>query len=125
MTQALLIKLVGTLGPQDETWQPLKPMISISITEPTMIGSRRLHTHNIVIHDFHLTRRHARIVIRENQWHVQDLGSENGTWLLDASQPRLYLKESTLITQDMLVLMGSLVVQFDLSPIEGPSPHVI
>jgi pSer/pThr/pTyr-binding forkhead associated (FHA) protein len=32
-------------------------------------------------HDSQVSRQHARLFYSEGQWHLQDLGSRNGTWI--------------------------------------------
>ena len=70
--KALPRKVVVTAGPLTGTNVPLG-------TEAVTIG--RADDSTLVLDDTYASTRHARLIQREGQWYVEDLGSTNGTYL--------------------------------------------
>ena len=70
--KALPRKVVVTAGPLTGTNVTLG-------TEAVTIG--RADDSTLVLDDTYASTRHARLIQREGQWYVEDLGSTNGTYL--------------------------------------------
>jgi hypothetical protein len=78
-TTALEVRKIPPLGlyPQAASGSP---PLTYSINE---ISVGRDATCDLVISDRTISSRHARLVFRQDQWWVEDLGSTNGTFLND------------------------------------------
>ena len=70
-TTETVSRIVITSGPKAGLELPLG-------AEPLTIG--RSSESGLVIRDDYTSTQHARLVLRGDQWMVQDLGSTNGTW---------------------------------------------
>ena len=79
-------KVVVTAGPLTGTNVTLG-------TESVTIG--RADDSTLVLDDTYASTRHARLIQRDGQWYVEDLGSTNGTYL-----------DRTRVTSPMLVPVG-------------------
>ena len=79
-------KLVVTAGPLAGTNVTLG-------TEAVNIG--RAEDSTLVLDDNYASTRHARLLLRDGQWYVEDLGSTNGTYL-----------DRTRVTAPMVVPVG-------------------
>jgi hypothetical protein len=82
---ATLTRLDGPRAP----WNP------IAVGEKLSIGRSR--ENGLMIDDAAVSRRHARIVMREQGYQIVDLGSENGTWVGDRRIQEHWLHTGDLI----------------------------
>lgn len=69
-----------------------------------VIVGREVNSAQIVLRDPNVSRRHAEITYDGKSWHIQDLGSTNGTQVNDVSIDRVSLKSGDLITLGLLNL---------------------
>ncbi len=75
--------------------------------EPQVIG--RAPTSHVVVHDPHLSRRHAEVWLASEGPSLRDLGSTNGTWLND----RRITEEELLADGDVIRLGRTELRLFD------------
>jgi hypothetical protein len=72
--------------------------------QPIMIG--RANDSTLVLTDDYASTRHARLVIRDGDWYVEDLGSTNGTYL-----DRTKVTGPTLIPPGVPIRIGKTVLE--------------
>ncbi len=77
MLPARLVKLSGTT--------PIKQLYTLRPV--TALG--RAADNDIVLDDPFVSAHHALILWRDGRWWIEDLGSQNGTWLNEEPVPRL------------------------------------
>lgn len=111
---SLFMKIIGTMHLNEESYHPISPSIGTTITQsPTIIGSQLLYPVNIVINEPGVSRRQTEIFFKDDAWYLNDMGSDNGTWILRENITKKNNIESPkLIEQQMLVLLGTVVVEF-------------
>lgn len=66
---------------------PERPKQVYSLRPITAVG--RAADNDIVLNDPFASAHHALILWRDGRWWIEDLGSQNGTWLNDELVPRL------------------------------------
>lgn len=91
-----------------------------SFAKPILISSKRTYIGRsnadnlqIELDDRHISRKHACIHAEDNQFHIEDLGSQNGTYLNNRR-----ITKAPLSSHDRIVL-GSLTYLFLLQPDEA------
>jgi pSer/pThr/pTyr-binding forkhead associated (FHA) protein len=111
--------LIGTWPSDLDAWRKIsfpfrkKPFLTW-IHEDVLIGSRpAIGQKTMPIPG--TSQPHARIFEQDMQWYLEDLGSDQGTWLLDTHHVKQRLLGRTLIFHDMTVLLGITVVRFELN----------
>ena len=72
--------------------------------QPIMIG--RANDSTLVLTDDYASTRHARLVMRDGDWYVEDLGSTNGTYL-----DRTKVTGPTLIPPGVPIRIGKTVLE--------------
>lgn len=72
--------------------------------QPIMIG--RANDSTLVLTDDYASTRHARLVSRDGDWYVEDLGSTNGTYL-----DRTKVTAPTLIPPGVPIRIGKTVLE--------------
>lgn len=87
MAESLAVELMIMSGPDDGTLLKL----SAPRTADGYVIGRREDCDVILPYDSQISRNHARLFKQPDGWHVQDMGSKNGTYLgkqkLDKSMP--------------------------------------
>jgi FHA domain len=78
--------------------------ITLSEQQPIMIG--RANDSTLVLTDDYASTRHARLVSRDGDWYVEDLGSTNGTYL-----DRTKVSTPTLIPPGVPIRIGKTVLE--------------
>jgi hypothetical protein len=78
--------------------------ITLSEQQPIMIG--RANDSTLVLTDDYASTRHARLVSRDGDWYVEDLGSTNGTYL-----DRTKVSIPTLIPPGVPIRIGKTVLE--------------
>jgi hypothetical protein len=78
--------------------------ITLSEQQPIMIG--RANDSTLVLTDDYASTRHARLVSRDGDWYVEDLGSTNGTYL-----DRTKVSAPTLIPAGVPIRIGKTVLE--------------
>jgi FHA domain len=78
--------------------------ITLSEQQPIMIG--RANDSTLVLTDDYASTRHARLVSRDGDWYVEDLGSTNGTYL-----DRTKVSAPTLIPPGVPIRIGKTVLE--------------
>ena len=72
--------------------------------QPIMIG--RANDSTLVLTDDYASTRHARLISREGDWYVEDLGSTNGTYL-----DRSKVSGPTLVAPGVPIRIGKTVLE--------------
>jgi len=72
--------------------------------QPIMIG--RANDSTLVLTDDYASTRHARLVTRDGDWYVEDLGSTNGTYL-----DRTKVTGPTLVPPGVPIRIGKTVLE--------------
>ena len=72
--------------------------------QPIMIG--RANDSTLVLTDDYASTRHARLVARDGDWYVEDLGSTNGTYL-----DRAKVTGPTLVPPGVPIRIGKTVLE--------------
>jgi len=75
-------------------WEEEQKNIQI-LNKETYIGRDELN--NIILKDQHVSRKHARIIVLDNNYIIEDLGSMNGTYVNNQKISKYYLNDSDKI----------------------------
>lgn len=112
MENYLIISFMGIMALNETTLKPYSPIISISVTQPVILGSKMLHPNMIVIADGSISRRHARIIQQNEDWYLEDLGSDNACWLIDpATYQRQRIAEPLMLQSGMQISLGEVLME--------------
>ena len=91
-------------------------------TEKSIVTIGRLALNELCLsNDIGVSGCHARLVFREGQWFIEDLGSKNGTFLeVDGVLKRVYQPVPISSGQSIVVGMSTLGVTFQVQPGVNP-----
>jgi pSer/pThr/pTyr-binding forkhead associated (FHA) protein len=76
-SNTLAVALTIMSGPDDGTLLQFKQPKQ----GEAYIFGRREDCDVVLAHDSQISRQHARLFVEDGQWHLQDLGSRNGTYI--------------------------------------------
>lgn len=112
----LVINMVGIMGLNEVHWRPLEPSFGYVVSNsPTVIGMQVLYSANIVVRQPGVSRRHAQVFQENGDWFVEDMGSDNGTWLIKPeSNDKIRLATKTKLYSNMFLLFGALVTKIEI-----------
>ncbi|HEX2619505.1 MAG TPA: FHA domain-containing protein [Phototrophicaceae bacterium] len=117
MGKSLFIEILGEMTRQERILKPYSMVVGFKFSDQElMVGSSSKNpSPGLILSAGTISRKHARIFQSEGEWYVQDLGSDNGTWLITEDKFILAKFQSpVLISGNQRFLFATIVLQINL-----------
>jgi hypothetical protein len=122
MTATILVEILGTL--RQGAFTPAHPTSGMRLEPPGfVIGSRPRPGTALVLDDGTVSREHARVWTEAGQWHIQDLDSDNGLFLLRTAETPIspgrslqgdHVREA-VVAPSVTVALGAVVLRLTVA----------